>query len=255
MNKIKKILVSQPAPKGDKSPFFDLAEKHTLQIDFQKFIKIDGVSSLEYRESKVRILDHDSVIFNSRIAIDHFFRVCEESRTSVPDSMRYFCTSESVALYLQKHIVYRKRKIFFGRKTISDLLEVIKAKHPKGKFLLAVSDSPLDSVTNLLDQSKISYSKLVLYHTVSCDLKKEMGINDLSGMYDMIVLFTPSGVQSLFENFSDFKQEDLIIASFGKNTKQAAIEANLRVDIAVPSPKFPSMTMAIDDFIVKNQKK
>jgi len=220
-----------------------------LKIEFQKFIRIEGVSSKEYRESKVRILDHSGVIFTSRIAIDNFFRVCEESRINVPDSMKYFCTSESIALYLQKYIVYRKRKIFFGQRMINDLLEIIKVKHTSGKLLLTVSDTPVDVITSILDKEKINYSKLVLYHTLNCDLKKEMGLENLKDNFDLIVLFTPAGVTSLFDNFPDFMQDEIKIATFGKATEKAATEASLRIDIKAPSPEFPSMTMALDEYI------
>lgn len=255
MDKIRKVLVSQPKPESDKSPYFDLAEKHSLKIDFQKFIRIEGVSSKEYRESKVRILDHSGVIFTSRIAIDNFFRICEESRINVPDTMKYFCATESIALYLQKYIVYRKRKIFFGDKSIDELIEIIKAKHSNGKLLLTLSDTPVEELSGKLDSNDIKYSNLVLFHTLSCDLIKD--IEDIYD-YDLIVFFTPAGTTSLFENFPEFKQAEIKVATFGPSTQKAAIEAGLRIDIKAPTKEAPSMTMAIDQYVAdyaKNTRK
>ncbi len=253
MEKIKKILVSQPKPETDKNPYSDLAEKHNLKIDFFKFIRIEGVSSKEYRESKVRILDHNAVVFTSKIAIDNFFRICDECRITVPDTMKYFCTSESIALYLQVYIVYRKRKIFFGQKTVQDLIQVIKSKHTSGKILLTLSDVPNESLISAMDEAKIPYSLMTLFSTVSCDLKASVDVYEEE--YDMIVLFTPAGVKSLMDNYPDFKQEEIKIAAFGQGTQQAAIEAGLRIDIAAPTPEAPSMTMAIDQFVTEFNKK
>ena len=255
MKKIKNILISQPKPQ-ENSPFFDIAEKYKLKIDFHKFTKIEGVSSKTYRHSKVKILEHTGVIFSSTIAIDHFFRICEESRVLIPDSMKYFCTSENIALYLQKYIVYRKRKIFFGRKTIVDLIEVLKVKHVSGKLLLTMSDTALEKAMKNLDDAKIKYSELSLYHTVSCDLNTIVDV--MEDNYDIIVFFTPAGIKSLFDNFPDYKQNDSLIAAFGQGTQKTAKEFGLRLDIIAPTPKFPSMTMAIEEYIVdhiKNSRK
>lgn len=256
MEKIKKILISQPEPQTERSPYSDLAERHNLKLDFYQFIQVEGVSSKEYREAKVKILDHSGVIFLSKIAVDHFFRICEESRITVPDEMKYFVTSESIALYLQKYIIYRKRKIFFGQQDFAALIDIIKVKHTKGKLLLTMSDTPIEHITKQLEKVKISFSQLVLYHTVSCELCDK--INVTNGNYDMLVFFTPAGIKSLFDNFPDFKQNDTLIAVFGAATKQAAIEAGLRLDIIAPTPEAPSMTMALDTFIEnfnKNNKK
>jgi uroporphyrinogen-III synthase len=255
LEKIKKILISQPNPDSEKSPYFDICEKYGVKIDFYKFIRIEGVSSKEYRESKVRILDHSGVIFTSKVAIDHFFRICEESRITIPDDMKYFCVTESIALYLQRYIVYRKRKIFFGQKTFDDLLEIIKLKHNSGKLLLTLSDSQTDEITQKLDAYEINYSNLVLYHTVSCDLKE---LDLIKGGYDMFILFSPAGVKALFENFPEFKQDEIKLGTFGASTYKAAIDAGLRVDIKAPNPEFPSMTMALDRYLyefLKNNKK
>ncbi|MEA3443093.1 MAG: uroporphyrinogen-III synthase [Bacteroidota bacterium] len=256
MEKIKKILISQPEPKTERSPYSDLAEKHNLKLDFHKFIRIEGVSSKEYRQSKVKILEHTGVIFLSKIAVDHFFRVCEESRIIVPDSMKYFCTSENIALYLQKYIVYRKRKILYGKHTFNDLIDIINVKHTSGKLLLTMSDTPIEHITQTLEKAKIKFSPLVLYHTVSCNLSKEINLSD--DIYDMLVFFTPAGIKSLFDNFTDFKQNNTAVAVFGAATKDAAIDAGLRLDIIAPTPETPSMSMAMDTYIEefnKNRRK
>lgn len=256
MEKIKNLLISQPKPEAEKSPFFDLAEKHNLKLEFYQFIRVEGVSSKEYRQSKVKILEHTGVIFSSKIAIDHFFRICEESRVEIPDSMKYFCTSETIALYLQKYIVYRKRKIFHGRKTVDDLIEIIKVKHQSGKLLLTMLDTAYVNLAKKLDAVKIGHSQLSLYKTVSCDLRKVLGGKD---HFDLLVFFTPAGIKSLFDNFPDFEQKDILVAVFGKNSQELAIEMGLRLDIVAPTPEAPSMTMAIDayitDFVKNNRKK
>ncbi len=248
LKKIKKVLISQPEPKTGKSHLLDLAEKYNLKLDFHKFIKIEGATSIEYRQSKVKILEHTGVIFSSRIAIDHFFRICEEARVNVPDTMKYFCTSENIALYLQKYIVYRKRKIFFGRKTIDDLVDILKVKHTKGKLLLTMSDTTLEKFMTKLDAAKIKYSHFAMYNTVSCDLKDEVDVMDNN--FDLLVFFTPTGIKSLYDNFPDFKQNESLIAAFGKGTQKAAEEYGLRLDIIAPTHEFPSMTMAIEKYIV-----
>lgn len=252
MEKIKKILISQPEPQTERSPYSDLAERYNLKLDFYQFIRVEGVSSKEYREAKVKILDHSGVIFLSKIAVDHFFRICEESRITVPDEMKYFCTSESIALYLQKYIIYRKRKIFYGQRAFGDLIDIIKVKHTSGKLLLTMSDTPIEQITEQLEKAKVSFSPLVLYHTVSCDLCDKIELREAT--YDMLVFFTPAGIKSLFENFPDFKQDDTLLAVFGVATKQAAEEAGLRLDIVAPTPEAPSMTMALDTFIEEFNK-
>ena len=252
MDKIKKILISQPEPKTERSPYSDLIERHNVKMDFQKFIKVDGVSSKTYRESKVKILDHTGVIFLSTIAVDHFFRVCEESRITVPDEMKYFCGSEGIALYLQKYIVYRKRKIFFGQRTFADLIDVMKVKHTKGKLLLTRSDTPVEHITEKLEKAKIAFSPLVLYKTVSMELTDLIDLSNDN--YDMLVFFSPSGIKSLFDNFPDFKQNDTVVAVYGASTQKAATEAGLRLDVTAPTKEAPSMTIAMDKFIEKFNK-
>jgi len=247
--KIKKILISQPRPCTEKSPYFDLEEKHKVVFEFQQFIQVEPINSKEFRTSKVNILDHTAVIFTSRTAIDHFFRIAEELRLTIPDGMKYFCNSESIAVYLQKYIVYRKRKIFFGPKRFADLMDVL-AKHLEEKFLIPVADVHKDEISTLLDEHKVNYTKAVFYRTVASDLSGT-NLND----YNILVFYSPSGISSLYSNFPDFVQNSVKIATFGPNTTNAAEEAGLTVDIKVPSPEFPSMTMALDYYITEENKR
>ena len=246
---IKTILVSQPKPEGDKSPYFDLAEKYKLKIDFRPFIKVEGVDAQEFRAQRVNIADHTAVILTSKVAVDHFFRIAEETRFEVPDSMKYFCISEAVALYLQKYVAYRKRKIFFGKQTIDDLVEVMK-KHKSEKFLLPCTDILRDIIPITLEQHEIPFTKVILYRTVAADL------SDLEKMqYDMLVFFSPGGIESLFKNFPEFKQNEIAIAAFGPSTANAVMKNNLRLDVHAPHPKAPSMVGAIELFIKEQSKK
>ena len=246
---IKTILVSQPKPEGEKSPYFDLAEKYKLKIDFRAFIHVEGSPALEFRAQKVDVKEHTAVILTSKIAVDHFFRIAEEVRFEVPDTMKYFCISEAVALYLQKYVTYRKRKIFFGKQTIEDLIEPLK-KHKGEKFLLPCTDILQDKIPITLEQAKIPFSKAILYRTVASDL------SDLEDVYyDMLVFFSPGGVESLFKNFPDFKQNKTLIAAFGPTTANAVTKNNLRLDVLAPVPNAPSMTAAIENFIKERNKK
>jgi len=247
--KIKKILVSQPEPQKGKSPYYDLAKKNNLKIDFRSFIHIESVHAKEFRKTRINISDYTAVIFTSRTAIVHFFRICEEMRITISDSMKYFCTSESTAYYLQKYIVYRKRKIFFGKHRLIDLMDIIN-KHKNEKYFLPVSDSHKKDLSKILDTNKINYTKAILYHTVCSDLSDLTNVN-----YDVLVFYSPSGIRSLFENFPDFKQNTTKIASFGPTTIKAAKDAGLNPDIVAPSPKAPSMTMALEQYIENYNKK
>jgi len=220
-----------------------------VKIDFRPFIQVEGVSSKEFRQQKINILDHTAVIFTSRTAIDHFFRICEETRVTVPDDMKYFCISEATAFYLQKYIVYRKRKIFHSTGKFPDLVEVIK-KHKQEKFLVPLSDIHKPEIPNLLTKAKIKFTKAILYRTVSSDLSDLKDIN-----YDVLVFFSPSGIKSLMQNFPDFEQNDTLIASFGPATAKAVKEAGLRLDIQAPMPQAPSMTAALEMYIKKHNKK
>ena len=240
---IKSILVSQPKPENKKSPFFGLGDKHSVKIDFRSFIHVEGVEAQEFREQKINVSEYTAVILTSRKAVDHFFRICEKTRYSVPDSMKYFCVSEAVALYLQKHVVYRKRKIFHGRQKFIELMELIK-KHKDEKFLLPSSDILKDVIPNQLDKASINYQRAILYRTVVSDL------SDLENVfYDCLVFYSPAGIDSLFKNFPDFKQKDTRIAVFGETTKKAAVIAGLDINISAPAPNAPSMTGAIEAYI------
>ncbi len=246
--KIKSILVSQPKPETAKSPYFDLAETNNIKIDFRPFIKVEGVSAKDFRQSRIYILDHTAVIFTSRTAIDHFFRIAQEQRLTVPDSMKYFCISEATAYYLQKYIVYRKRKIFYGNGKFSDLINVMK-KHKSENFLVPLSDIHKQQIPDLLDKSGFTYTKAILYRTVSSDLSDLKEVN-----YDILVFFSPSGIQSLFQNFPDFEQKETRIAAFGPSTARAVKDAGLRLDIQAPTSQAPSMTMALEQYIKKHNK-
>lgn len=246
---IKTILVSQPKPEGEKSPYFDLAEKYKLKIDFRPFIQVEGVDKQEFRAQKVNISEHTAVILTSKTAVDHFFRITKDVRFDVPDTMKYFCISEAVAYYLQKYVAYRKRKIFFGKQTIEELMDVMK-KHKGEKFLLPCTDILRDKIPETLELNKVDFTKAVLYKTVAADL------SDLEDVYyDMLVFFSPGGIESLLKNFPDFKQNTTLIAAFGPTTAQAVIKNNLRLDVHAPQPNAPSMTGAIELFVKANLKK
>jgi len=247
--KIKKILVSQPKPTTEKSPYFELAKKNNIQIDFRPFIHIEEIPGRDFRNQKISILDHTAVIFTSRTAIDHFFRICKEVRVTVPDTMKYFCISEATAFYIQKYIVYRKRKIFTANGTFSDLIDIAK-RFPNEKFLVPLSDIHKQEIPDKLDESKLTYTKAILYRTVSSDLSDIKNVD-----YDVLVFFSPSGIASLKQNFPDFKQDKIYIGAFGETTGKAVEEAGLRLDIPAPSPKAPSMTMALEQFIKSVNKK
>lgn len=241
--KVKSILVTQPKPESDKSPYFDLAKKYNLKIDFREFIHVEGLPATEFRKERINLPDYPSIILTSRNAVDHFFRMCAEMRYNVPETLKYFCTSESTAYYLQKYIQFRKRKIFFGKQTITDLLDVLK-KHKKDKFLLPCSDVHNPEIPDVLDLNKFDYAKAVMYRTVSSDL------SDLAEVkYDMLVFFSPAGISSLFKNFPDFVQDTTRIAAFGSTTMQAVIDAGLSLDVQAPIPEAPSMTMAIEQYL------
>jgi len=227
----------------------DIISKYGVKIDFRPFIKVEGVSSKEFRAQKINILDYSAVIFTSKTAIDNFFRLAEEVRITVPEAMKYFCITESVALYLQKYIVYRKRKIFFGNNTFPDLLETIK-KHTEENFLLPLSDVHKPEIPRSLDKAKIKYSKVIMYKTVSSDL------SDLQPLpYDMIIFYSPSGIKSLFDNFPEFEQGNTAIGAFGKNTSKAIKDKNLRLDFFAPTPACPSMTLALENYLKESTKK
>ena len=247
--KIKKVLVSQPKPASEKSPYYDIAEKYGVKIDFRPFIKVESVSAKEVRQQKVSILDHTAVIFTSRHAIDHFFHLSTELRVTIPETMKYFCVTEQVALYIQKYVQYRKRKIFFGATgKIEDLIPSI-VKHKTEKYLVPMSDVHNDDIKNLLDKHNIQHTEVVMYRTVSNDFGKDEEFD-----YDMLVFFSPAGVSSLKKNFPDFDQKNIKIGTFGSTTAQAVRDAGLRLDLEAPTVQAPSMTAALDMFIKENNK-
>lgn len=247
--KVKTILVSQPAPETEKSPYFDLSENCKVKVDFRPFIHVEGVDSKEFRQQRIHLPDYGAVIFTSRNAVDHFFRISEETRYNVPDTLKYFCLSESTAYYLQKYVVYRKRKIFHGRQKIEDLIPLIK-KHKNEKFLLPCSDILKQEIPETLSKNGIDFKEAMLYRTVCSDLSDLENVN-----YDVLVFFSPAGITSLYENFPKFKQNDTRIAVFGATTAKAAEQAGLKINIAAPKPEAPSMTMALEQYIKKNNKK
>lgn len=246
---VKTILVSQPKPEGTKSPYFDLADKYNLKIDFRSFIHVEGIGAQEFRTQKVELDKHTGIILTSKNAVDHYFRIAEELRYEVPDSMKYFCISEAVAYYLQKYVAYRKRKIFFGKQRIDDLIDILK-KHKKETFLLPCTDRLRDKIPTTLSANNLNFTKAVLYRTVASDL------SDLENVYyDMLVFYSPGGVESLVKNFPDFKQNDTIIAAFGPTTAKAIVDNNMRLDLHAPQPNAPSMTGAIENFVKSKKSK
>tara|TARA_R110002020_G_scaffold247833_11_gene461883 strand:- start:221 stop:970 length:750 start_codon:yes stop_codon:yes gene_type:complete len=241
--KVKTILVSQPEPKVENSPYFELQEKKRVKIDFIPFIHVEGVSGKEVRHQKIDLKDYTAIILTSRNAVDHFFRIAEEMRFKVPDSLKYFCQSEAVAYYLQKYVVYRKRKIYVGKRTFADMSTMLK-KYKNEKFLLPSSDVLKPDIPETLDELKVNWKRATFYKTVVSDLSH---LKDV--YYDILVFFSPSGIKSLFENFPDFQQKDTRIAVFGNSTVKAANDANLKVNIQAPTPETPSMTMALEKYI------
>jgi uroporphyrinogen-III synthase len=240
--KIRKVLVSQPEPNNPKSPYFELAKKYNLKIDFRQFIQIEGISAKDFRQQKINLTDFTAVVFNSKTAIDHFFRIAEEMRISVPDNMKYFCITENVAFYLQKYIVYRKRKIFHGKAKFEELIDVI-AKHREEYFFVPLSDPHNTDIPELLTNNNIRFTVGTMYRTIS----RGFDLQELD--YDILVFYSPSGIKSLKENFPSFFQGDKKIAAFGPTTAEAVTNEGFRLDIQAPNPKAPSMTMALDCFI------
>jgi len=247
--KIRKILVSQPEPFNPKSPYFDLARKYNLKIEFRPFNEIEGVSAKDFRQQKINILDFSAIIFTSKTGIDHFFRICNELRVVVPDSMKYFCITENVAFYLQKYIIYRKRKIFHGKAKFQELIDIILVKYPDDNFFVPLSEPHNAEIPELLDKNNIKYVKGTMYKTISADF------SDLNCFdYDILVFYSPSGIKSLKENFPNFVQDDIKIAAFGPTTICAVQSEGFRLDIEAPTPKAPSMTMALDEYLKEHNK-
>ncbi len=247
--KVKTILVSQPAPKTENSPYVELSEKQKVKIDFRPFIHVEGVEAKEVRVQKIDLCNYTAIILTSRNAVDHFFRIADEMRFTVPDTMKYFCQSEAVAFYLQKYVVYRKRKIYVGKRTFADLSKLIK-KYKEESFLLPSSDKLKEIIPTTLDSLNVNWKRAILFKTVVSDL------SDLKGVfYDVLVFFSPSGIDSLFKNFPDFKQNNTRIAVFGNSTINAATTAGLKCNIQAPTPETPSMTMALERYIIQANKR
>lgn len=247
--KVKTILVSQPEPKMENSPYSRLIEKEKVKVDFRPFIHVEGLDAKAVRQQKIDLSGFTAIILTSRNSVDHFFRIAEEMRFKVPDTMKYFCQSEAVAYYLQKYVVYRKRKIYVGKRNFPDLLPLFK-KYKDEVYLLPSSDVLKPEVPETLDQSGIKWKRGIFYRTVISDL------SDLRNVYyDVLVFFSPSGIESLLKNFPDFEQKDTRIAVFGNSTIKAATDAGLRIDIKAPTPETPSMTMALQKYINSVNKK
>lgn len=247
---IKKILVSQPKPTSEKSPYFDIAREFGVELVFRPFIKVEGLTAKEFRQQKVNILNYTAIVFTSRHAIDNFFKLSKELRVTIPEDMKYFCVTETIALYIQKYVQYRKRKVFFGSTgKIVDLVPLM-VKHKTEKFLLPMSDVHNNSVAELLDSKKLEHKECVMYRTVSDDFTpEEVAQFD----YDMLIFFSPAGLNALTKNFPNFEQGDIKIAAFGPATAKEVTDRGLRLDLKAPSPEFPSMTGALKDYLKNNK--
>lgn len=243
LTKVSSILVTQPAPADEKSPYYTLAEEYGLKVDFRPFIEIQSVDFKEFRKQKIEILEHSAIIFTSRNAVDNFFRICSEAKIDVPADMKYFCISEQTANYLQKYIVIRKRKIFVGHKTARDLEEIL-IKHKEERFLFPCSNIRKDDLPSFMRKNGFKYTEAIIYKTVASDLSDLETVN-----YDIIAFFSPSGVNSLFVNFPDFKQNSTRIAAFGPTTSKEVRQNGLILDIEAPLPNAPSMTGALELYI------
>jgi len=248
MAKIKNILVSQPPPERENDPYLELAKKYNIKILFRKLFRIEGIPSKDFRQDRVNLLDYSAIIFTSKNSIDHYFRICGEMRITVPDTMKYFCISESVALYLQKYVLYRKRKIFHSKQHFFELVDIMK-KHKNENYLFPSSNILKPEIPKLLGDNKFNYKRIIFYNTLPNDLS-DIDINQ----FDIIVFFSPAGIKSLFHNFPNFKQNKMLMAAFGNTTANAAKEAGLTINIQSPTPKAPSMAAAIEQFLVNASK-
>ena len=250
---VKKILITQPRPESDKSPYFELSRKYSLELDFHPFIKLEPIPGKEFRKQKIEIQNYTGVIFTSRNAIDHFFRTCEELKINVSQDTKYFCITEAVALYLQKFILYRKRKVFYGADgSNKSLFDVINKHKSNEKFLYVCSENQQDNeIVNWLKNNSCEFVLGFMYRTRSNDVKGFLEEKE----YDVICFFTPSGVKSLFDNLPKYRQNGTVIGAFGSNTMRAVEEAGLTLDIKAPQPQTPSMVAALEQFILANKKK
>ena len=241
---IKKVLVSQPQPSNPKSPYYEIAKKLGVEFVFRPFIKVEGLTSKEFRQQRINITDYTAIVFTSRHAVDHFFNLCKDLRVTVPDDMKYFCITETVALYIQKYVQYRKRKVFFGTNGKIDTVLPHMLRHKTERFLTPQSDVHTDEISNLMESNGLDHTECVMYRTVSNDFSQDEAFD-----YDMLVFFSPSGINSLFKNFPEFNQGDISIATYGPATSKSAKDAGLRVDVEAPSPKYPGITSALEDYI------
>ncbi len=247
---IKKILVSQPQPTSEKSPYFDIAKDLDVELVFRPFIKVEGLTSKEFRQQRINLLDYTAVVFTSRHAIDNYFTLAKELRVTIPEDMKYFCVTEQIALYIQKYIQYRKRKVFFGTTgKIADLVPTM-VKHKTEKYLVPLSDVHNNSVTELLDAKKLQHKECIMYRTVSNDFTPE---EKKTFDYDMMIFFSPTGIKALMKNFPKFKQGDIKIAAFGPSTAKEVTDNGLRLDLQAPTPEHPSMTGALRAFLEKKK--
>ena len=248
--KIKRILISQPKPESGKSPYYDIAEKYNVKVEFRPFIKVDPIESKEFRQQRINIAEHTAIVFTSRTGIDHFFRLTKELRVNVSEDMKYFCISEAVAFYLQKYIQYRKRKVFFGATgKLQDMMTVIN-KHASEKYLVVLPENNNEEIINLFEKSKAKHTIALMYRTVSNDFGPDEKFD-----YDMLLFFSPQGIAALMKNFPDFNQGEIAIGCLGSATAQAVRDAGLKLDVEVPSPKYTSLSVALDDFIKENHKR
>ena len=248
MLKIKKILISQPKPETGKSPYFDIAEKYNVKIEFRPFIKVEAISAKEFRNQKLDINNFTAVVFTSRAGIDNYFALAKEVRIPKSDEVKYFCISEAVAFYLQKHINFRKRKVFYGAGKLADMFAVIN-KNPEEKFFFVLPENNNEEIFEFLKDAKVEYQTAIVYRTVSNDFTEDEPFD-----YDMLIFFSPQGINSLQKNFPDFEQGEICIGALGASTAQSIRDAGFRVDLEVPNPNFSSMSVALDDFLKQNRK-
>ena len=247
---VKKILISQPRPTSEKSPYYDIEKQFGVSFVFRPFFKVEGLSTKEFRQQKISILDHTAIVFTSRNAIDHFFRLAKELRLTIPDTMKYFCITETVALYIQKYVQYRKRKVFFGETGKIESLVPTMVKHKGEKYLVPLSSVHNDSIATMLDAKKLQHTECVMYRTVSNDFTEE---EKAAFDYDMLIFSSPTGMKALKKNFPDFKQGDIRIGAFGPATAKEVVAEGFRLDLEAPSKEYPSMTSALQAYLKKNK--
>lgn len=247
---VKKILISQPKPTSDKSPYYDIEKQFGVNFVFRPFFKVEGLSAKEFRQQKISILDHTAIVFTSRNAIDHFFRLAKEMRLTIPDTMKYFCITETVALYIQKYVQYRKRKVFFGETGKIESLVPTMVKHKGEKYLVPLSSVHNDSIATMLDAKKLQHTECVMYRTVSNDFTEE---EKAAFDYDMLIFSSPTGMKALKKNFPNFEQGDIRIGAFGPATAKEVVAEGFRLDLEAPSKEYPSMTSALQAYLKKNK--